>query len=777
MHTRAAVKARLGHAELGGFARRWTCRLGVGVLVLVLAACGGGDVPQDSRRSTLTAGATMAYDRDQLYRFFAIALGAAPGVTYMRQLLEAVDAGLPMRQIVNIFTGKAEFLEAYPATLSHQEFAQQLVDNVVGVSASAAAKDEAIADIVAALSPPVNLSRGDVIYTIFSNLALTPRTDLKWAAMAQKLASQVAYAKHFTETMKGDTLDLSELRAVVQPVTETSSVQESELSTLIENAVRVALARSRNLTPLARAMAERPDPLVGETVRLDGRPSLDPDGDPLSYRWRLATRPVGSAAALSASASAQPAFVADVAGTYVATLTVNDGMADSASAEVTVTVMPLPAGVQQRWALTFAPSEADFPNPDRGFYSTASWDFLVALDSDVVRRVRSEGRRLLMARVQLDAWRDADLPPSLLAALDQRLAEVRAAGMKVTLLFNYDFSEAGQDASADRIRSHLQQLKPVLAAHAAVIPFMRAGFIGAWGEWHSSASGNSCTGRPGTAACAAAEANRRIVRDALLDNVPETTQIGIRFPSDLIRWYPDPAQQRRLGLHNDCFLVGPSDTGTYTQPGQRDYVQALSAHTAFGGETCEGAQTPVRDTCADILVEGRQYHLAWLNADYAPSVIDGWRAQGCLPQVSASLGYRLQLDALAHAGVAARGEQLAFDVDLRNVGWARFFTPRRLVVTLRHRKTGALWSGVAGDLRELPAQATTSSRLRVTVSVPAQAEPGEHDVLLGVPDVFAATEGDPRFAVRFANANSTDGQQTWSVTLGRFRTGSIVWVR
>ena len=777
MHRRAAVKARQGQTDPGGEARYWLRRLGAGVVALVLAACGGGDAPQDLRRSPFTATTTEAYDRDDLYRFFAIAFGSAPGVTYLRQLLEAADAGLPMQQIVNIFTGKPAFLEAYPVSLSNEDFARQLVDNVVGASASASTKAEAVADIVAALSPPANWTRGDIVHASFKNLAKTPATDLKWAAMARKLANQVVYAKHFTETMKVDTVDPAELRAVVQPVTENSSVEASELSTLIQNAVQAALALSRNLAPLARATADRPEVLVGETVTLDGRASLDPDGGPLSYRWQLHTRPLGSAATLSSLASAQPAFVADVAGTYGATLVVNDGLADSTSLEVTVMATPLPTGVQERWTVAFSPSEADFPNPDRGFYSSANWDFLAALDPAAVRVARAAGQRLLMARVQLDPWRETDLPASLLALLDERFTQVRAAGMKVTLLFNYDFSAAGRDASADRIRSHLQQLKPVLAAHADVIPFMRAGFIGAWGEWHSSASGNSCTGRSGTVACAAAEANRLIVRDALLDNVPETTQIGIRFPADLMRWYPSPMQQRRLGLHNDCFLAGPTDTGTYRSARQRTYVQALSADTAFGGETCVNGQTPVRDTCADILAEGRQYHLAWLNADYAPSVIAGWRAQGCLPQVSAFMGYRLQLDALAHAGVAARGEQLAFDVDLRNVGWARFFTPRRLVVELRHRTTGAIWSSAAGDLRELPSQAASTSRIRVTLTVPAGADLGDHEVWLGVPDAFAATEGDARFAVRFANADSADGQQSWSSAQGRFRTGSSVWVR
>ena len=57
---------------------------GMGTISALLAACGGGEVNEDIRREPLAVTATSAapvYDRDDLYRFFAIAFGAAPGVT------------------------------------------------------------------------------------------------------------------------------------------------------------------------------------------------------------------------------------------------------------------------------------------------------------------------------------------------------------------------------------------------------------------------------------------------------------------------------------------------------------------------------------------------------------------------------------------------------------------------------------------------------------------------------------------------------------------------
>src|SRR6185436_11068988 len=83
------------------------------------------------------------------------------------------------------------------------------------------------------------------------------------------------------------------------------------------------------LRPVANAGPDQSLIAVGTTVRLNGSDSTDADGDPLSFRWALTTRPAGSQATLVNSTLVNPNFVADVVGTYVAQLIVNDGMLDS----------------------------------------------------------------------------------------------------------------------------------------------------------------------------------------------------------------------------------------------------------------------------------------------------------------------------------------------------------------------------------------------------------------------------------------------------------------
>lgn len=76
--------------------------------------------------------------------------------------------------------------------------------------------------------------------------------------------------------------------------------------------------------------------LVGATVTLDGSASTDQDGDALTYRWTLTSKPTGSTAALSNATSVNPTFIADIAGTYTISLIVSDGQLSSRSVATSI---------------------------------------------------------------------------------------------------------------------------------------------------------------------------------------------------------------------------------------------------------------------------------------------------------------------------------------------------------------------------------------------------------------------------------------------------------
>jgi hypothetical protein len=126
--------------------------------------------------------------------------------------------------------------------------------------------------------------------------------------------------------------------------TFTADLAGTYVATLIVNdgqvdstASTVTITATRaNAAPVANAGIAQ-NVTTSSTVTLDASASTDANGDTLTYRWTLTSKPVGSTATLSSTSTARPTFTADLAGTYVATLIVNDGQVDSTASTVTIT--------------------------------------------------------------------------------------------------------------------------------------------------------------------------------------------------------------------------------------------------------------------------------------------------------------------------------------------------------------------------------------------------------------------------------------------------------
>ena len=124
-----------------------------------------------------------------------------------------------------------------------------------------------------------------------------------------------------------------------------ADVSGTYVATLIVNdgkvdsvaAATTVTVSSANSDPIANAGANQ-NVVLASTVTLDGTNSTDANRDPLSYRWVMMSKPSTSAAVLANATSAKPTFLADVLGTYVITLIVNDGKVDSTTVATTVTV-------------------------------------------------------------------------------------------------------------------------------------------------------------------------------------------------------------------------------------------------------------------------------------------------------------------------------------------------------------------------------------------------------------------------------------------------------
>ncbi len=90
--------------------------------------------------------------------------------------------------------------------------------------------------------------------------------------------------------------------------------------------------------PPILALAPVRSATAGEEVRLDARPSADPEGSPVGFRWELTGRPVGSATLLAGTLTPTPSFTADAPGMYVLRLRAWDGVLEALPLTVNVNV-------------------------------------------------------------------------------------------------------------------------------------------------------------------------------------------------------------------------------------------------------------------------------------------------------------------------------------------------------------------------------------------------------------------------------------------------------
>ncbi|MDY6990901.1 MAG: PKD domain-containing protein, partial [Thermodesulfobacteriota bacterium] len=188
--------------------------------------------------------------------------------------------------------------------------------------------------ITTANSPPVADAGSD--QTVFVGVEVT----LDGSGSSDVDNDPLTYFWSFTTIPDGSSAELSDPTAVDPTfMPDLPGIYIAQLIVndgLVEGDPDTVTITTENSPPVADA---GPDQIVfeGDTVTLDGSGSSDVDGDPLEFDWSLTGVPEGSSAELSDPTAVDPTFLADLPGTYVAQLIVNDGTVDSGPDTVTIT--------------------------------------------------------------------------------------------------------------------------------------------------------------------------------------------------------------------------------------------------------------------------------------------------------------------------------------------------------------------------------------------------------------------------------------------------------
>jgi len=410
--------------------------------------------------------------------------------------------------------------------------------------------------------------------------------------------------------------------------------------------------------------------------------------------------------------------------------------------------------------VTYQASNAIFPNPERGFihtYSTLSDNN--SLSTATLAALRSRNVSLILRVIYLQDFKDQPIDGAKLAAIQADLTKVRDAGLKTILRFAYTDDMSGSDAPIEIVEQHLDQLKPVFEENKDIIAFIQAGFIGAWGEWHSSSNGLT------------SPENQERVLFKLLEVVPTELMVQLRTPIMKQRIFDttQPVTQQaaadqtpvaRVGHHNDCFLSNATDYGTYSDnniQAEKSYISQEALFVPTGGETC-----PPTDGFNPDCPEGRNQMklLKWtyLNLDWYQPTINLWKASGCFDEFQRNLGYRLALENSSAPSSVAEGEKFTLKLSIANKGYAPMYHQKSVSLMLKNKATGESHSlAIPIDLRLCkPDQSSTFEEEVSLGGIPK----GNYDLFIKISDRAASLKDRSEYAVRLAN------EQVWQAETG-----------
>lgn len=396
-------------------------------------------------------------------------------------------------------------------------------------------------------------------------------------------------------------------------------------------------------------------------------------------------------------------------------------------------------------------SSESFPNPERGF-TAGEWsgnqESPLSLSS--LQQARSNGMSLIHRIFEMQEFRSSPLSQSFLDFVKKDFETARKAGVKLVLRFYYDV-EQGRDASKERILSHLDQLKPILQANKDVIASMDAGFIGAWGEWHTSSNGLDNL------------QDKKEILLKILSVLPSDRMVAVRYPQDKMDIFnntnsltPQEAfngtYRARTGAYNDCFVANRFDGGTYDWDNpeiKKTFLSLDNRYVVQGGETCQPSEF---DDCPNVLKELERMHWSHIASEWQQTVLQGWRDQGCMEEIKRRLGYRFRLLNSTIPDRVKPASTFSMKFQIANDGWAGPFNPRNLEVILRNRQTGQKYYLPVPEATRMWMPGETKT-VNVVGGIPAIMPPGEYQVLLNLPDPTTTLRNRPEYSIRLANQN------------------------
>lgn len=485
-------------------------------------------------------------------------------------------------------------------------------------------------------------------------------------------------------------------------------------------------------------------------------------------------------------------------------------------------------------------------NPERGLRSEAyialpegghvfsSWEKAAHLRGRLPGGYAQQNWRLAMERfaedgmtvgqfyVYLTDYCGRPLDDAILNRIQSEFDAMRHAGVKALLRFAYETTNANptNGPTPEMAMRHMDQLRPLVARNQDVLYVLQAGFVGAWGEWHSSVHIRS-------------EEDRAAVLRGLLTLAPGDRFLQVRIAPYKTRLVPlitgqayrplenssayGEGPEARIGFHNDGVLAGSSHGGSFGTGAAGDPSFDLMSRESpwvpvdgelfWSDQGWNGTETKGNvPRAADVARYLRLHHFTTFSMAHSYSehegnlhAMDRWRSEAVTKEdleaaklpvsdgwfedafgrpvarvwydyIRDHVGYRIEAREARWPASAKAGGAWSFELTLVNRGFAAPVNPRAATLLFIPRTGRPAEVPLAADPRTWqpyepgdPEFKPLTHRIRFEGAIPSL-PPGDYSVALWLPDAATSLRPDPRYAIRLANRDTT----WWTDAAGRY---------
>ncbi|WBW98617.1 DUF4832 domain-containing protein [Oceanirhabdus sp. W0125-5] len=375
--------------------------------------------------------------------------------------------------------------------------------------------------------------------------------------------------------------------------------------------------------------------------------------------------------------------------------------------------------------LAFKDSNKELLNPGRGFYVQ-----IYSHEEERFEELKNENAKIALCAYNIKKYLNIKITEEKLNELEKFLNEARKNDMQIVFRAAYGFNPKYTDPdSIENIITHIKQIAPVLNANKDVILSVQAGFIGPWGEWHSS---KFFTGDEEEVKL------RNEILSVLLDNLNHDIVVNVRRP----RFIRDAADAgidiARIGLHNDALLSTNNDMGTYddldyTREDELEWAKVNILHGVNGGEM------PLVSEYSSInnaVKEMESLHITYLNSRYNKEVLEQWKTveykgQNGFEYIKNHLGYRLWLGEVELSSYIKPHRDFSLRAVIHNSGFAPIDNGNELFLVIKKGEEIIYESILEGKLSTISNGEGKEFLIKTHIDDLFEADNNE-DILLGI---------------------------------------------